>query len=94
MCLRVVEPERTHNRAHSVAGEGGVDEHIERTRVWVSELTDSDIAGYVASGEPRDKAGAYAIQGRAAKFIPRIEGCYYNVMGLPVAALYNLLQRK
>lgn len=69
-------------------------QHIERTRVWFSEMTDREIAEYVAGGEPRDKAGAYAIQGGAARFISRIEGCYYNVMGLPVAALYNLLLRE
>jgi septum formation protein len=63
------------------------------TRVHFSAMSESDIAAYVASGEPRDKAGAYAIQGRAARFIERIEGCYYNVMGLPVAAVYNMLRR-
>jgi septum formation protein len=61
------------------------------TRVYFGAMSDRDIAAYVASGEPRDKAGAYAIQGGAARFIERIEGCYYNVMGLPVAALYKLL---
>ena len=55
-------------------------------------MSESEIAAYVASGEHRDKAGAYAIQGRAARFIERIEGCYYNVMGLPVAALYRMLR--
>ena len=67
---------------------------IESTRVWFGEMSESEIAEYVASGEPRDKAGAYAIQGLAARFIPRIEGCYYNVMGLPVAALYRLLREE
>jgi septum formation protein len=69
-------------------------EHLESTRVWFREMSESEIAEYVASGEPRDKAGAYAIQGRAARFIPRIEGCYYNVMGLPVAALYGRLREE
>ncbi len=63
------------------------------TRVYFGAMSENDIAAYVASGEPRDKAGAYAIQGGAARFIERIEGCYYNVMGLPVAALYRLLRR-
>jgi len=63
------------------------------TRVYFGAMSESDIAGYVASGEPRDKAGAYAIQGGAARFIERIDGCYYNVMGLPVAALYRMLRR-
>jgi septum formation protein len=67
-------------------------EYVESTRVWFREMSESEITEYVASGEPRDKAGAYAIQGRAARFVPRIEGCYYNVMGLPVAALYGLLR--
>ena len=44
------------------------------------------------AGEPMDKAGAYAIQGRAAKFIDRIEGCYFNVMGLPLALVYRRLK--
>jgi len=69
-------------------------QHVEYTRVWFSEMSDAEIAEYVATGEPRDKAGAYAIQGHAARFIPRIEGCYYNVMGLPVAALYSLLRQE
>jgi septum formation protein len=61
------------------------------TRVWFDVLTNEDIDTYVSSGEPMDKAGAYAIQGRAAKFIPRIEGDYFNVIGLPLAALRELL---
>ena len=65
---------------------------VERTRVWFSELTARDIAWYVASGEPRDKAGAYAIQGLAARFIPRIEGSYSNVVGLPVATVWEMLR--
>jgi septum formation protein len=58
---------------------------IDATRVWFRPLSDRDIADYIASGEPMDKAGAYAIQGLASKFIPRIEGCYFNVVGLPAA---------
>jgi septum formation protein len=58
------------------------------TRVWFASLSDSDIDAYAASGEPMDKAGAYGIQGLASKFVPRIEGCYFNVMGLPVALVY------
>ena len=46
----------------------------------------------VASGEPWDKAGAYAIQGLAAKFVVRIEGCYFNIMGLPIATVYRMLK--
>ena len=64
---------------------------VETTRVHVAPLTDEDIAWYVATGEGRDKAGAYAIQGFASRFIPRIEGSYSNVVGLPVACVRELL---
>ena len=63
----------------------------ETTRVTVSEMTDKDIADYVATGEPMDKAGAYAIQGMASRWIPRIEGDYSNVVGLPVALVWRML---
>jgi len=59
------------------------------TAVWFAPMSEQEIAEYVASGEPMDKAGAYAVQGAASKFIPRIEGCYYNVMGLPIALVYR-----
>ena len=65
---------------------------VESTAVWFSMLTTEDIAWYLASGEGRDKAGAYAIQGLASRFIPRIEGSYANVVGLPVAAVAELLR--
>ena len=65
---------------------------IETTAVLFRKLTDEEIQGYVASGEPMDKAGAYAIQGRASRWIPRIEGCYFNVVGLPVPLVYRMLQ--
>jgi len=61
----------------------------ESTQVHFSELDREEIDAYVASGEPMDKAGAYAIQGLASKFIDRIEGCYFNVMGLPLACFYR-----
>jgi len=61
----------------------------EITRVHFVELTDAEIDAYVSSGEPMDKAGAYAIQGLASKFVDRIEGCYFNVMGLPLARVYR-----
>ena len=64
----------------------------ERTRVHFTSLTDAEIAEYVASGEPMDKAGAYGIQGRASKFIDWIEGCYFNVVGLPIALVYRHLK--
>ncbi len=65
---------------------------LEVTQVTFNQLTDRDIAQYIASGEPLDKAGAYAIQGHAARWIPRIEGCYFNVVGLPIARTIALLE--
>jgi septum formation protein len=64
----------------------------ESTRVRFVAMSDEEIERYVASGEPMDKAGAYAIQGLASKFIDRIEGCYFNVVGLPVALVYRRLR--
>jgi septum formation protein len=61
----------------------------ESTRVSFVALDEREIEDYVASGEPMDKAGAYAIQGLASKFVDRIEGCYFNVMGLPLAMFYR-----
>jgi septum formation protein len=61
------------------------------TAVWFDLMTDAEIAEYAASGEPMDKAGAYAIQGTASRWISRIEGSYSNVVGLPVALVYRLL---
>ena len=58
----------------------------------MSELSEDEIRDYVASGEPMDKAGAYAIQGRASRWIPRIEGDYSNVVGLPVALVWRMLK--
>src|SRR6202166_4864547 len=66
----------------------------ETTRVTVDRITDKEIADYVATGEPMDKAGAYAIQGIASRWIPRIEGDYSNVVGLPVALLYAMLRER
>jgi septum formation protein len=63
---------------------------VESTRVWFAPLEEKDIEEYAASGEPMDKAGGYAIQGLASKFIYRIEGCYFNVVGLPVARFRSL----
>ena len=65
---------------------------VEATSVWFARLTAEAIAWYVSTGEGRDKAGAYAIQGLASRMIPRIEGSYSNVVGLPVAAVADLLQ--
>ncbi|UCH33195.1 MAG: septum formation inhibitor Maf [Armatimonadota bacterium] len=64
----------------------------EATRVTFRRLSRDDIEGYVATGEPMDKAGAYGIQGRGAVLVERIEGCYSNVVGLPVARLVEMLR--
>jgi nucleoside triphosphate pyrophosphatase len=63
----------------------------EVTAVRFLTLSEEEIAAYIATGEPMDKAGAYAIQGRAARWIPRIEGCYFNVVGLPLALVTQML---
>ena len=62
------------------------------TLVWFMPLTREEIAEYVASGEPMDKAGAYAIQGFASKFVQRIDGSYTNVVGLPIELVYEHLR--
>jgi septum formation protein len=63
------------------------------TAVWFSPMTSEEIAEYVASGEPMDKAGAYAIQGIASRWVERIDGSYTNVVGLPVPLVYSLLRQ-
>jgi septum formation protein len=68
------------------------DVRFEITRVTMSALDDDDIHAYVATGEPMDKAGAYAIQGRASRWISRVEGDYFNVVGLPVALVSRMLR--
>ena len=72
----------------------GVSSAVDRTRVWFDPVTDEDISAYVESGEPVDRAGAYAIQGLASRFIPRIEGSYTNVVGLPVALVSSILRQR
>jgi septum formation protein len=69
-------------------GEERIRDHAV-TAVWFAPLSAAEIDAYVASGEPMDKAGGYAVQGAASKFIPRIEGCYFNVVGLPIALVYG-----
>jgi len=72
-------------RADAVAADAAV------TRVHFTDITEDEIRRYVATGDPMDKAGAYAIQGMAGMFIDRIEGCPHNVMGLPLALTKMLL---
>lgn len=66
---------------------------VETTTVVFAPLSTDEIAAYVESGEPMDKAGAYAIQGLASRFVQRIDGSYTNVVGLPVALVYQMLSR-
>lgn len=84
---------RTHTVLTGVAAvtRKGATSDVEITQVTFNILEDAEIARYIATGEPLDKAGAYAIQGYAARWIPRIEGCYFNVVGLPMARTIALL---
>ncbi len=68
------------------------DVRSETTEVWMRDISEEEIREYVASGEPMDKAGAYAIQGIASRWIFRIVGCYFNVVGLPVPLVYTMLK--
>jgi septum formation protein len=76
-----------------IAPDGRRLAEAETTRVYFRALTEAEIARYVATGEPFGKAGAYAIQGYAAPFIEKIEGCYFNVVGLPVSLLFTMLAK-
>lgn len=67
-------------------------QELETTQVTFAPLSDEEISSYVATGEPFDKAGAYAIQGRGGRHITRIDGGYFNVVGLPLGKLYRLLR--
>lgn len=86
---------RTHRviTGVAIATEKGVEIAAEVTGVQFRTLSDEEIAAYVATGEPMDKAGAYGIQGLAAKWIPRVEGCYFNVVGLPLALVATMLEQ-
>jgi septum formation protein len=85
---------RTHRVMTGVAviSAEGSEADAEVTTVRFRALTEEEIAAYIVTGEPMDKAGAYAIQGRAARWIPRIEGCYFNVVGLPIARVAAMLE--
>jgi septum formation protein len=82
------------SRQLPVAGEGSTKTTSESTLVTMCALSGDEIRDYVATGEPMDKAGAYAIQGIASRWIPRIEGDYSNVVGLPVARVYAMLRER
>ena len=85
---------RTHRVITGVAvvTASSVEVAAEITGVTFLDMSEEEIADYIASGEPMDKAGAYAIQGRAARWIPRIQGDYFNVVGLPISLVSTLLE--
>jgi septum formation protein len=93
--------QRLSGRVHQVhtgiaaVREGGARavSHVETTQVTFGVIPPEELDRYLATGDSLDKAGAYGIQGYAARWIPRIDGCYFNVMGLPVAATVALLER-
>jgi septum formation protein len=86
---------RAHDVLTAVAliADGDILTELARTTVWMRPLSDQEINAYVSSGEPRDKAGAYAIQGLASRFVTRIDGEYANVVGLPISMVDGLLAR-
>ena len=91
--------ERLSGRTHqvmtgvAVVARDCIVSDVEVTQVFFDRIEESDLVSYLASGEALDKAGAYGIQGYAARWIPRIEGCYFNVVGLPLARTMALLAR-
>lgn len=76
----------------AVITDGKTETRCVATEVKFNEMTDDEISGYIDTGEPMDKAGAYGIQGYGGKFIDRIDGCYFNVMGLPQSVLYDMIR--
>jgi septum formation protein len=86
--------DRTHDVLTGVAVRHGAREvsHVEISRVRIKALDPDEIRWYVESGEPADKAGAYAVQGRASRFVEAVEGSCANVVGLPVSRVYRLLR--
>ena len=85
---------RAHRVLTAVAVKAGdvIDTRVSESQVWFRALTAEEIRRYIATGESTDKAGAYAVQGRAAAFITRIEGSYSGIMGLPLAETADLLR--
>jgi septum formation protein len=79
--------------AVAICSSGRTEQALSTSRVWFRAMSDEEIRRYVATGEPMDKAGAYAIQGRAAMFVQHMEGSYSGIMGLPLAETAALLER-
>jgi septum formation protein len=73
------------------AANGYLLERLSLTQVWIKALADDEIKAYIATGEPFDKAGAYGIQGKGALLVEKIEGCYFNVVGLPLSLLNEMI---
>ena len=92
VCLVGIERASRNSAISTAAPRRFEDTRTETTEVFMSPLDEEEIRAYVASGEPMDKAGAYAIQGAASRWIYRIVGCYFNVVGLPVPLVYRMLQ--
>ena len=86
---------RTHQVLTGIAvvSRAGIVSEVEITQVFFDLIEEPELVRYLASGEPLDKAGAYGIQGYAARWIPRIEGCFFNVMGLPLSRTMELLTK-
>ena len=78
----------------AVLGSGGLDLRSEESRVTFREMSDEEIRGYIATGEPMDKAGAYGVQGRGAVFVEHLDGDFFNVMGLPLCTLAQMLKQQ
>jgi septum formation protein len=87
---------RTHEVLTGIAvlrlPEGAAQVEQESTKVTFAPLSQEEIEDYITTGEPFGKAGAYAIQGRAGRFVTRVEGCYFNIVGLPLGRLYRMLR--
>ena len=92
VCLLAPQANARLGTANRELRTGFEDTRSETTLVAIRALSDDEIRSYVATGEPMDKAGAYAIQGTASRWISRIEGDYFNVVGLPVALVYRMLR--
>jgi septum formation protein len=90
----VIAPKQASEKALSEAKSvpANADVRSESTQVTFSPVSEQEIAYYISTGEPMDKAGAYGIQGIASRWIPRIEGDYSNVVGLPIALVYRMLR--
>ncbi len=91
MLKRLVGREHTVYTAVAVARDARTESAVEAVRVWMRPLCDAEIAAYIATGEPMDKAGAYGIQGYGATIVERVDGDYFSVMGLGLRRLVSLL---